>query len=95
MAEHTPGPWTIDPPHDGNYPIREGPDGYLIATVWKDDSGFQEGDARLIAAAPDLIAACRAFVAWDVDEHPDEFHEGRLESIARMIRAAVEKADGK
>jgi hypothetical protein len=51
----------------------------------------READARLIAAAPDLLAACEAFIRWDVDMHnvPAE-----LTRIAAMIRKAADNANG-
>jgi len=64
MSKHTPGPWKIDAPTpEGHRPIHESTEaGYLIATVWADDSGKQEADARLIAAAPRLLEACRTLI---------------------------------
>lgn len=84
MSKHTPGPWAIDPPMKPNcLSIREGADGYLIATVWKDDSpALMEADAHLICAAPDLLAACRAAL----DELP-----ANSEAL-RQVSAAIAKA---
>jgi hypothetical protein len=89
--KYTPGPWSIDPPTERKpmerdcRAIREGVDGYLIATVWKDDTpGLMEGDAKLICAAPDLLEACRAALS----ELPagSEAH--------RLVSAAIAKAIG-
>ena len=51
MAEqqHTPGPWTLEADEDGTQVIY-GPDGHPLAEV-------DEANARLIAAAPALLAA--------------------------------------
>lgn len=55
MSEHTPGPWTVH-----GLEIRQQPYG-LIARVSKGPVGNHRcnttADARLIAAAPDLLAA--------------------------------------
>ena len=52
MAEHTPGPWEWD---DIGYLVR--PDGAALF----DSTGLAtEADHALIAAAPDLLAACEA-----------------------------------
>ena len=66
MSKHTPGPWVIIPPDDPE-DIRpkwyvEQPDGkdvagYCIADVYQTDEGEGKDNARLIAAAPDLLAA--------------------------------------
>jgi hypothetical protein len=57
---HAPGPWTAGPPtEEGHIPIREGADGYLIATVWADDSRRGPADARLIARAPTMLGRLR------------------------------------
>jgi hypothetical protein len=40
---------------DPKYQVRE-PDGWPVALVW------QERDLSLVAAAPDLLAACRALL---------------------------------
>lgn len=56
----------------------------VIAEVCGDDgSGTAEADARLIAAAPDLLA-----FAQYVAEH------GECELLCRMARAAIAKATG-
>jgi hypothetical protein len=47
-----------------------GPDECLetIADVHADDGEMMESRGRLIAAAPALLAACQAALAWDEDE---------------------------
>lgn len=65
MPEHTPGPWTLGS-FDGNpaYVSVYGPNDELVADVHADefDENEAEANARLIAAAPDLLAACEALV---------------------------------
>ena len=89
MAEHTPGPWTvrderqIAPNQRGAYPfyIDEGP-AHRIAGV------RFEADARLIAAAPDLLAALEEAVpAMTVPGYDSE------EAID-LARDAIAKARG-
>ena len=49
-------------------------------------------DARLIAAAPDLLAAVRLVVdAWDGNENADDIEWGEITDTAR---AAIAKAEG-
>ena len=53
-AQHTPGPWKLT---DGSSFVRDNHKN-VIADVWQDSIS----NLRLIAAAPDLLAALRAFV---------------------------------
>ena len=71
QVSHTPGPWTLDKPEQRGIGIREGEDGYIIATVWKDDSGIHSADARLIAAAPELLEAAKEALTQIMAVHPD------------------------
>jgi len=59
MSAHTPGPWGLD----GN--LIEGPDGERVAciTAYSRRTPKQKANARLIAAAPDLLAALRGMLA--------------------------------
>jgi hypothetical protein len=47
-------------------------------------------DARLISAAPELLAACEASLAWPVSDNPQD---GCIEAEA-MLHAAIAKARG-
>jgi hypothetical protein len=59
-ARHTPGPWQVGfGATDFRWPQVESVDGIVARTYGSRD----EEDARLISAAPDLLAACKAFVA--------------------------------
>ena len=64
MNAHTPGPWFISYTHDGNTEIAiddtPGMDGerdYDLITVTHGDPDELLANARLVAAAPDLLAA--------------------------------------
>lgn len=67
MSKHTPGPWALDDnghdirTHEDYWPIGCA-DGNLIAYVAHTDDVMGEANARLIAAAPDLLAACEALL---------------------------------
>lgn len=70
MAEHTPGPWTVERDGQGNIVIgapKPNDDArYLwIAEVTPSNNGEHEANARLIAAAPEMLEALRnAFASW-------------------------------
>lgn len=83
-TNHTPGPWK---------PIRDLSSKML--EIWADDGDRWIGevqrkeDARLIAAAPDLLAACDSALGYLVmigTDHGD--------GIRAVLRAAIAKAKG-
>lgn len=90
---HTPGPWGVHPKlsasenHKG-YRVADG-DGFFVADVSPRDEDGDEGgaNAHLIAAAPDLLAAVKAFLA--LDDGRAFAHESWDDA-----RAAVKKARG-
>lgn len=101
-AQHTPGPWAVDAgPHDArgrrHLCIRPGQTGWLIASL-RDEPGWGEGDpsqraeanARLIAAAPDLLAACIEALGMLPD--CDNAH---ADVVMALIEAAIAKAEGR
>jgi len=60
--KHTPGPWSAEPDFQGRY-IVYGNDARVVGNVlptsdgWRREDGEVTANARLIAAAPDLLAA--------------------------------------
>ena len=102
---HTPGPWFVSMKPDWDEDGGMGPaiydcDGGVFAVV--DDEPetiarpFYEADARLIAAAPDLLAATEAWVAamkgWLDGNPPKSPEESR--AIYDAAVAALKKARG-
>lgn len=95
---HTPGPWNITPPPQ---PFAAG-DGFRVSangdqTNWRGyitnilaGSPNAEANARLIAAAPDLLAALKL-----ADTILDGFPLYKSGEGAKTIRAAIAKAEGK
>ncbi|OZI58736.1 hypothetical protein [Bordetella genomosp. 1] len=88
-TKHTPGPWEAD----GEYVQQVGQTEVGICAVLNMDEGGSKGwypgettraNARLIAAAPDLLEALRAVVRV-ADRATDEFD---------LARAAILKATG-
>ena len=80
---HTPGPWTIVQRQSVVEIVADNPDHADIATIWLADA-----NARLIAAVPDLLAACRRIsdTEWD-GTAVHSFAECR-----EIARAAIAKA---
>ncbi len=52
---HTPGPWTYQENSDAYTHIVRAAENRFICQLAQDTSGVAEGDARLIATAPDLL----------------------------------------
>ena len=58
MGKHTPGPWAIGHSFTADIAIRE-PSGECVAVTCELCEGEAEANARLIASAPELLAALR------------------------------------
>lgn len=89
MSKHTPGPWVFQA-HDHWLPAV-----VIGESVWhaglvtgRERPGEHEANARLIAAAPDLLAALKALLPW-VAAPPSDSAEAW-----RAAQAAIAKAEG-
>lgn len=60
-AKHTPGPWSVSP-YSSIVGIAISGGGYVVAGV-RGDREFSEANARLIAAAPDLLALAHQYAS--------------------------------
>ena len=78
--KHTPGPWSINGNKiDGN--------GYHIVSVNSHRTSEGEANARLIAAAPELLEIVKSILADDMMQYlPAEYIE--------KIRSSIAKATG-
>jgi hypothetical protein len=79
MGKHTPGPWVIK----GQDIMGNEPNGFICS--WSGRSA----DARLIAAAPDLLDACREFV------RKVECREARSKRSYEQMKAAISRVEEK
>jgi hypothetical protein len=96
-AKHTPGPWKHWPKRDR--PLVTSEDGKTpICRTISDDAGGPadappyhqaEANARLIAAAPDLLAACEEALTLPLEEALG-LSGGHY--VARLLREAIAKA---
>lgn len=86
MSKHTPGPWKVEGSiyeHMHSEIVSAMPGSERgIAQVWKHENAM--ADARLIAAAPELLEAVREIAK----QWPDS-------SAAKTARAAISKAEGR
>lgn len=85
MSKHTPGPWFSVNTKDCPNVMTNG--GFLIAET----RGINcEANARLITAAPDMLAALEAFVG----SRKGDGMGWTLDSLEAMAREAIAKAKG-
>lgn len=94
--EHTPGPWRLRKLRHEGVEIEDEQDSLLVAVTHRHagtfDGGYEEmpceANARLIAAAPDLLEALRQILAADM--------QGVLlpSRLSELAAAAVKKARG-
>lgn len=82
---HTPGPWHFVPSSDARIPDRI--TNAAGSNIVSGSIGF-DPDARLIAAAPDLLAAVARALQW-CEEHGDTRHKWYADA-----RAAIARAEG-
>lgn len=87
-ATHTPGPWAITNEHCDNITVHA--DGLYVANIVtnRDCVDDDTANARLIAAAPELLEALRGMV-----DHA--YHGVRAEHWRRVAIAALAKATGR
>lgn len=102
-AAHTPGPWVwdstvwdYDPKEDAPWLVTEASGDRVLHGKIQCPS---EANARLIAAAPDLLEAIELFVAWSKDENHNTGSTfwGRIDMLRDLDSkaiAAIAKATG-
>lgn len=85
---HTPGPWTVEwSDEEGNDGVTiEAPDGPVAFRVL-------EVDSRLIAAAPEMLAALREVADGCARRLRKGKDQGDLDTL-RLCRTAIEQAEG-
>ncbi len=98
---HTKGPWRIsqfEVKAGGTGRVIMGADDYTVASVTERSTKENDINARLIAAAPDLLEIAKRFVAYhdgvarcDSAEERDEC----LCSVCIDARRVIKKAEGK
>lgn len=90
MSKHTPGSWKANKPtqSNGRAEVHSGPMLVAQAFNWMLDAEGDEqcwADARLIAAAPELLEALMLYVNDDNQTHTDRERKA-------IARAAINKA---
>ena len=102
MSEHTPGPWTATKMM-GNQDGRANVamlGSYRIVCEAEIGTLAEDGDANLIAAAPDLLNALEAILAAEIiytgaiEETMEACGIDGVAPLAKQARAAINKARG-
>lgn len=90
-TKHTPGPWMFDATLKGDGSFGGS---YIVSNnakrTWPLAEVYREDNARLIAAAPELLEALKALVA-DLKPY---MGQGRMDDKIRNAIAAIAKAMG-
>lgn len=97
-TQHTPGPWTVRDA-DTHIQIRAEQELITVAEMSKDAIGSNEeaiaaaeADARLIAAAPDLLEACETAYKTLSEMTIEEFKRGADMPLRHLLLQAIAKA---
>ena len=92
---HTPGPWVIGTGVDCDRIYSDGGNGILVATLdpaqFEEEVAMKAADARLIAAAPDLVLALQAMLC-QFQERVIIVDEADAAAI-NIARAAIAKTE--
>lgn len=100
MSNHTPGPWKIeDEEASGGWPIiaSDGADGYIYVAQceWIGDGDEQsKANARLIAAAPALLEACKEILRALAFVPGIKGHKEMMEACS-SVGIAIATAEGR
>jgi len=95
MSKHTPGPWVVyDDSNDGKTNrIEIAARGKTVARIYHSVPAEDLPNARLIAAAPDLLDALKNIVnLWD--HHASAHGDGTIFPLHVAARTAIAKAEG-
>lgn len=89
MSKHTHGPWITN----GRAIEQDADDDALVVAYAEDEQNDDwEANARLIAAAPDLLEACKIALAETLRANE---HFKSVSPATAMLEAAIAKAEGR
>ena len=88
MSTHTPGPWRVHECEAGELQVMALDDTLVIEIPDADADDHVRSDARLIAAAPDLLEAAQTALTNLTPLY------SREHIVIRHLRAAIHKATG-
>ena len=93
-TSHTPGPWDDCSKNETGETIRIFAKSHYIGSIGNSDDPAEQtaANARLIAAAPELLALAQSFVAWSERSALNARIKGG--ELLSMARAGIAKAEG-
>lgn len=99
MGKHTPGPWMIQSATRNYDNFKIEAEGWGIITNIEDNSNESESNARLIAAAPEMLEALKDLLS-EFDARNEEFIDirvGYFKDTAGIAytRTIIAKAEGR
>lgn len=89
MANHTPGPWELEDNHDGGFDLIASNKNWIATIHYGREE--DEHDARLIAAAPELLEALIQARAAMPDK---SFATDEAKAVIDLVNAAIDRAEG-
>jgi glycine/D-amino acid oxidase-like deaminating enzyme len=97
MSKHTSGPWDVDP--NDKFAVTADCDGLQVCGTEYEDRADDENaaNARLIAAAPELLDVCKVARGALIDRfNPDwsPYIRESVEKVLGRLEAVIEKAEG-
>ena len=98
-GKHTPGPWAIEHKVDGGFTyaprIHVGPARiHYSAGYHAEFKARAEADARLIAAAPDLLDVAARLVRLSDSQYHGDDAAGQFDALVAQARTAINRATG-
>ena len=99
-TEHTPGPWRIGDAGNTVFGSPNGEPAPVVVATLAPARGAKRANARMVAAAPDLLEACKEAVSGlglDARENADELEQDfgtEGVRVFNLLRAAIAKAEG-
>jgi len=93
MRKHTPGPWEWEWLRSERFALNGNGGDEVIGTFRDGGMDIGEADARLIAAAPDLLEALKG-ASVVIDACIRNTATVPVPGISRIMRAAIAKAEG-
>ncbi len=86
MSKHAPGPWVVTHSPLSGYRVSD-KTGWGVAVVLKDTN--DEANARLIAAAPQMLEALEMVVAWDDDPIGNALGIGAIKEAIKAAKGEI------
>lgn len=97
VAQHTPGPWAVRPNGANSSPfgIEDAEQNHIASAIFEMTNGIEgaRANARLIAAAPDMLAALKRL--WELGQEPYPEVERETADALADARNAIAKAEGR